>query len=206
VAQTKTRRSAKSAGSTRSNSNSPSRRHGSARRAPTRSPRASSSSRRSSNARRSPRSRSSANGAGKTRTRSASRPSTNGVTGTITGVGSSIGSAVEKAGNSVGTLAQRAKMPALVGTAAAAGLAGGVALRSRMLSRPKVAGIPVRRRSGVFTSVAHEMQQVGKEIGKAGFRLGVGDVNMEVHRGRKENRDSPLEVLLRGLTSRRSKH
>ena len=49
------------------------------------------------------------------------------------------------------------------------------------------------------------MQQVGKEIGKAGFRLGVGDVNMEVQKGRKEQRDSPLEVLLNGLTNRRSK-
>jgi hypothetical protein len=51
------------------------------------------------------------------------------------------------------------------------------------------------------------MQQVGKEIGKAGFRLGVGDVDMEVQRGRnhKENRDSPLEVLLHSLTSRRSR-
>ena len=97
-------------------------------------------------------------------------------------------------------------MPALVGTAAAAGLAGGVALRSRMLSRPKVAGVPLRRRNGTFKSVAREMQEVGKEIGKTGFRLGVGDVNMEVQRGgRKENRDSPLEVLLHSLTSRRSK-
>jgi hypothetical protein len=57
----------------------------------------------------------------------------------------------------------------------------------------------------VLKSVAHEVQQVGKEIGKTGFRLGVGDVNMEVQKGRKENRDSPLEVLLNGLTSRRSK-
>jgi hypothetical protein len=127
------------------------------------------------------------------------------VTGTITDIGGSIGSAVEKAGSSVGTAAQRAKVPALVGTAAAAGLAGGVALRSRMLSRPRVAGVPLRRRSGAFKSMAHEMQQVGKEIGKAGFRLGVGDVDMEVQRGRKDYRDSPLEVLLHSLTSRRSK-
>ena len=74
-----------------------------------------------------------------------------------------------------------------------------------MLSNRKVAGIPVRRGSGPLKSVAHEMQQVGKEIGKAGFRLGVGDVNMEVQKGRKEQRDSPLEVLLKGLTNRRSK-
>ena len=62
------------------------------------------------------------------------------------------------------------------------------------------------RGSGTLKSVAHEVQEVGKEIGKAGFRLGVGDVNMEVQKGgRKENRDSPLEVLLQGLTNRRSK-
>jgi hypothetical protein len=49
------------------------------------------------------------------------------------------------------------------------------------------------------------MQQVGKEIGKAGFRLGVGDLDMEVQRGRKDRHDSPLEVLIHSLTSRRSK-
>ena len=82
-----------------------------------------------------------------------------------------------------------------------------------MLSRPKVAGIPVRRSralvpggGGAFKSVVHEAQQVGREIGKAGVRLGVGDVSMEVQSGRKEQRDSPLEVLLNGLTNRRSKN
>jgi hypothetical protein len=146
------------------------------------------------------------------------------VTQTLTGVGDSIGSAAGKAGDSVGTVARKAKTPALVGTVAAAGLAGGVALGSRMLSRPKVAGVPVRRPRGsralksmpsgsaAFKSVAREAQHLGKEIGKAGFRLGVGDVDMEVKRGRmevqkgrKEQRDSPLEVLLHGLTNRRSK-
>jgi hypothetical protein len=79
-----------------------------------------------------------------------------------------------------------------------------------MLSRPKVGRIPVRPRpnfargGSALKSVAHEMQQVGKEVGKAGFRLGVGDVSMEVRKGRKEQRDSPLEVLLNGLTNRRS--
>ena len=203
MAQTKTRRSGSSTRSARSNRNTSARKRSSAKRAPTRRPRASSGSSRSSNGRSSPRPRSSANGAGKSR--SASRPSTNGVTGTIADIGGSIGSAVEKAGSSVGTVAQRAKVPALVGTAAAAGLAGGVALRSRMLPRPRVAGVPLPRRNGAFRLVAHEMQQVGKEIGKAGFRLGVGDLDMEVQRGRGAQRDSPLEVLLHSLTSRRSK-
>ena len=128
------------------------------------------------------------------------------MTGTLTGVGDSIGSAVGKAGDSAGTVARKAGTPALVGTAAAAGLAGGLALGARMLSKPEGLPVsPVRRGSGALKSVVHEMQQVGKEIGKAGFRLGVGDVNMEVQRGRKEQRDSPLEVLLHGLTNRRSK-
>ena len=129
------------------------------------------------------------------------------MTGTLTGVGDSIGSAVGKAGDSAGTVARKAGTPALVGTAAAAGLAGGLALGARMLSNRKVTGVPVpmRRGGGALKSVVNEAQQVGKEIGKAGFRLGVGDVNMEVQKGRKEQRDSPLEVLLKGLTNRRSK-
>jgi hypothetical protein len=61
-----------------------------------------------------------------------------------------------------------------------------------------------RGRKGPLKSVMKEAQHVGQEIGKAGFRLGVGDVNMEVQRGRNSaRRDSPLEVLIKGLTSRR---
>ena len=133
------------------------------------------------------------------------------MTRTLSGVGDSIGSAVGKAGDSVGTAAKKAKTPAMVGTVAAAGLAGGIALGARALSRPK-GRMPGRRSRApipgggkAFKSVAHEMQEVGKEIGKAGFRLGVGDVSMEVQKGSKEQRDSPLEVLLNGLTNRRSK-
>ena len=132
-------------------------------------------------------------------------------------MGSTVGKAgksVGKAGQSVGAAAQKAKVPAIVGTAAAAGLAGGMALRSHMSPRRKVAGIPLGRRPRTITvgrsrplkSVVKEAQQVGKEIGKAGFRLGVGDVNMEVQRGNNApKRDSPLEVLVKGLTSRRAK-
>jgi hypothetical protein len=71
-------------------------------------------------------------------------------------------------------------------------------------SKPKLGGVPTKRGSGALKSVAREAQHVGKEIGKTGFRMGVGDVDVEVKRGRKERRDSPLEVLLQGLTSRRS--
>ena len=75
-----------------------------------------------------------------------------------------------------------------------------------MLSPRKVAGIPSGER-GRVKSVVREAQHVGKEIGKAGFRLGVGDVDMEVpaEAGRNSSkRDSPLEVLIKGLTARNS--
>ena len=122
----------------------------------------------------------------------------------LNGVGDTVGSAAEKVGGTVSTAADKAKVPALVGTAAAAGIMGGV-LGTRALSRGKATSkIPTPgMRNGVFKAVAHEVQEVGKEIGKAGFRLGVGDVSMEVQKGRKDQRDSPVEVLLKGLTNRR---
>lgn len=124
-------------------------------------------------------------------------------------VGGTVGTAAEKVGGTVGTAAQKAKVPALVGTVGAAGLAGGIALGARMLGNGKRSSrIPVpRMRRGSFKSVAHEMQQVGREITKAGFHVGVGDVSMEVQKGKrsKDTRDSPLEVLINGLTARRSK-
>ena len=129
------------------------------------------------------------------------------MTGTFSGVGDSIGSAAGKAGSSVGTVAKKAARPA-IGTVAAAGLAGGLALGARALTRSKGPRRPSVGMPGggkALKSVAREMQEVGKEIGKAGFRLGVGDVSMEVQKGKKEERDSPLEVLLTGLTNRRSK-
>jgi hypothetical protein len=129
------------------------------------------------------------------------------VTGTLAGVGDSIGSAAGKAGNSVGTVAKKAAKPA-IGTVAAAGVAGGLALGARALTRSKGPRRPSVGMPGggkALRSLAHEMQEVGKEIGKAGFRMGVGDVSMEVQKGKKDERDSPLEVLLNGLTNRRSK-
>jgi hypothetical protein len=121
------------------------------------------------------------------------------VAGTLNGI--SIGTTAGKMADSIGSAAAKTRVPAIVGTAAAAGLAG-LALWSRALSSRKatVGG----GRSRMLKSVVDEVGHVGKEVGKAGFRLGVGDVDMEVQSGRrrKGRRDSPIEVLLRGLTSR----
>jgi hypothetical protein len=143
----------------------------------------------------------------------------------MSNVGDTVGSAagkagesVGKAGSSIGTAAQKAKVPALMGTAAVAGLAGGAALAARTMGKgkmssriptPKMPGrIPTpQMRNGAFKSVAKEVKQVGKEMGKTGFRVGIGDVSMEVQKGEssKDTRDSPLEVLINTLTSRRAK-
>jgi len=106
----------------------------------------------------------------------------------------------------------------------AAGLAGGVALGSKLVG----ARNPMTTRNGrakPLKSVSRGIGSAGKDIGKgigkagkgigkagkeigsAGVTLGVGDVTMDMRRGRKEaagRRQSPLEVLLSGLTSRKT--
>jgi hypothetical protein len=66
--------------------------------------------------------------------------------------------------------------------------------------------VPTSGAARGLRSVANEVGHIGKELGKSGFRLGVGDVDMEVRKGRggAKQRQSPIEVLLNGLTSQRS--
>jgi hypothetical protein len=133
----------------------------------------------------------------------------NGVGDTVGTAAGKVGGTVGTAADKVGTAADKAKGPALVGTVAAASLVGGLALGSRVLSRGRRSKlhVPGLNGGGALKSVAHEFRSVGKEIGKSGFRLGVGDVDMSLQSGRKDkdNRDSPLEVVLDGLTRRRHK-
>jgi hypothetical protein len=103
----------------------------------------------------------------------------------------------------VGTAAQKAKVPALVGTTAAAAIAGGVALGSRLSTRGhRGSTIPVR----AFRSTADEVGKISKEIGRAGLRVGIGEVDLEVRKSGRDSdsRQSPLEALVTALTSRRS--
>jgi hypothetical protein len=110
----------------------------------------------------------------------------------------------------IGSAAEKAAKPALMGTAAAAAIGGGMALRSRSHNRSRTPGLPsMPFNRGTFKSVVEEVEGVGRQIGKSGFQVGVGDVTMELRRDRsrsaKSERQSPLEVLLHGLTSRREK-
>jgi hypothetical protein len=87
----------------------------------------------------------------------------------------------------------RSKTPLMVGSAAAAGLVGGV-----------VAGARKRRASGV-ERLAREVGRLGKAAAIAGRRLGEVDEDLRAVREQAEasRRQSPIEVVLAALTSRR---
>ena len=123
-----------------------------------------------------------------------------------------------EAGGSVTTAARRVKTPVLAAGVTAAGLAGGAVLGSRMASRRrglagllrpqrKVLGVPVGRKSGLEVT-ASALGKVAKELGSVAGKA--SDTTDDVRQVREQldrlNRQSPVEVLLSGLTHRRGAH
>ena len=112
----------------------------------------------------------------------------------------------------------KAKKPVLTAGAAAVGLAGGLAVGSRIGARPrglsglvaprrKVLGMPLGRKSGLHRTV--------ETLGKAALGVGsathrVASTSDDIRQVREEleraNRQSPVEVLLNALTHRRGAH
>ena len=134
--------------------------------------------------------------------------------------GSAPASALEKAqeaGGSVATAARRAKGPVLTAGATAAGLVGGLALGSRfggrrgigtiLAPRRKVLGLPIGRKSGLARA-SEALGEVARELSAA--RKQASATTDDVHQIREQldraNRQSPVEVLLDGLTHRRGAH
>jgi hypothetical protein len=145
-------------------------------------------------------------------TKTRSKPSAKGTTA------SSAVAKAKEAGDSVATAGRRAKGPMLTAGATAAGLAGGLALGSRMTSRRrglgallaprrKVLGVPLGRKHGVVRT-AEALGQVARGLRSATNH--VSATTDDVHEIReqldKANRQSPLEVVLDGLTHRRGAH
>jgi hypothetical protein len=99
------------------------------------------------------------------------------------------------AGHAVGNAASKAKVPLLAGGAALAGAAGGMALGARHAHKPQ-------------TKVnSHDLAKAAKGVGSFGAQM--GRLASELQRTREaanggKNR-SPLEVVLEGLTARRSR-
>jgi hypothetical protein len=142
-------------------------------------------------------------------TKQRSKPTSNGSAATVN-------TAVKDAGHTAVDAARRARGPILAVSAAAAGLAGGLAAGSRLGSkhrrrpigrRRRVLGIPVGHKSGVVKT-AELLRDGAKHLDSATSRFsGASD---DVHEIREQldrvNRQSPLEVVLDGLTHRRGAH
>jgi hypothetical protein len=94
--------------------------------------------------------------------------------------------------------AQRIPKPAVAGGAAAAGLAAGTALGAilRAHRRPRIMGLPLPR--------GKQLKQGAQQAVRAGRWLyGVqSDVNLLREQAAQSRRQSPIEVVLSGLTSR----
>lgn len=104
------------------------------------------------------------------------------------------------AGSKVAGVASKAKVPLLAGGAALAGAAGGIALGARQAHH--------KSRLGKVSS--KDLTKAAKKVGEVGAQ--VGEVALEVRRARESTNGngkvhrSPIEVVLQGLTSRRTHH
>lgn len=130
----------------------------------------------------------------------------NGVSNGIEGGAKAARDAVRSAGKDAAHAASKAKLPLLAGGAAAlAGTVGGVVIGSTH-SGDKVLGIslPKRRRAKINSK---DFAKAAREVGRFGDH--VGELGAELRRVRQglanddQRQNSPLEVLLRGLTTRR---
>lgn len=117
------------------------------------------------------------------RTRSPSKPKTK--------------AAVKDAGQKVGHVASKAKVPLVAGGAALAGAAGGLALGVRQSHRHR----------GIGGVNSDGLAKAAKKVG--GFGMQVGELALEGQRARQASNGkaprSPIEVVLQGLTSRHSR-
>jgi hypothetical protein len=114
--------------------------------------------------------------------------------------------AVRGAGKDAAHVASKAKIPLLAGGAALVGTVGGVVIGSTH-SGDKVLGISLPKRKRVRIS-SKDLAKAAKKVGHLGNN--VGELSAELRRVRQglasdddERQSSPLEVLLKGLTTRR---
>ncbi len=109
------------------------------------------------------------------------------------------------AGHSIGSAASKAKVPLLAGGAALAGAAGGIALGARQ-SRRHGGGPIMRPRRPQVKVKSQDLAKAAKEVGSFGAQ--VGRLASELQQARETANSgkhrSPVEVVLDGLTARRS--
>lgn len=107
------------------------------------------------------------------------------------------GRTAKDAGKTVGRAASKAKVPLLAGGAALAGAAGGLALGAHQ----------ARRHKGITKVVkSNDLAKAAKRVGVFGAQM--GHFADELRRAREDSNGhsrSPVEVVLEGLTARRSR-
>jgi hypothetical protein len=151
--------------------------------------------------------------ASSSRSRSSSRGSANGgpvasardsVVDGAQSAGRTVGSAASDAGRAVGSAANAAKVPAVAGGAALAGLVGGMAIARG--GRRRVLGVPVPGTRRPLVKINGRGSGT-KQLMKTGRQM--AELAVEVRQARQqlatERRRSPIEVVLEGLTARRGR-
>lgn len=116
---------------------------------------------------------------------------------------SAVGNATGKATSAVG----KAKVPLLAGGAALAGAAGGLALGARGARRGKGIVRAIPRRPQMKMKVrSKDLASAAKDVGTFGAQLGhlANELQQARESGNGKHR-SPVEVVLEGLTARRSR-
>jgi hypothetical protein len=115
---------------------------------------------------------------------------------------------IKDAGHAVGGAMSKAKVPLLAGGAALAGAAGGLALGTRQARRGGIGARALSRRPQVKVR-SQDLAKAAKEVGSFGAQ--VGRLASELHQAREATKNgsgahrSPVEVVLDGLTARRSR-
>jgi hypothetical protein len=127
------------------------------------------------------------------------------VVGGAHSVAETVTDSAQSAGRAVGSAASAAKVPAVAGGAALAGLVGGMAIARG--GRRKVLGVPVPGTRRPLVKIKGRGSN-GKQLLKTGQQ--VADLAIEVRQARRqlatERKRSPIEVVLDGLTARRPRN
>lgn len=138
--------------------------------------------------------------------KSTSRKSTSNGTTRIETARRAVGDTAKDAGHTVGSAASKARVPLLAGGAALAGAAGGLALGARQARRHGALATAFSRRPQAKVG-SRDLARAAKEVGSFGAQM--GRLASELQQTREAAGDgkhrSPLEVVLEGLTARRSR-
>jgi hypothetical protein len=109
----------------------------------------------------------------------------------------------QSGGKLVSSVASKVKVPVLAAGAALAGLAGGMAMQSKRVSRREILGVRLGNGTG---NVGKNLVGAGKSVGRVSENLGQFAAEMRKTREAIDSpakHRSPIEVVLQALTARR---